>query len=344
MKVSASIELVWQLAAQEAIASEHKEIEPEHFLAALLKFAELPGDEIEKQAPGSEAVKELVSEVGAVQREFEDRSIDTTLARRELRANLGKGNSPYDGGQKHRSKALRDLFDAAARLADDQGSPALVPQHLLAAILGAPTPVMAKALGRGVGAAAPRVSKTPLLDEYGQNLKRQAGEGKLTPAADRHAEAKTLLDALGTGERRSVLLVSDAEEDVRAVVVSAACMMAGSECPRPLKTTRIADVSDLEHTGDDGAMERLGSLLNEAATVPDLVVWLPAIGLHRESPANRAWVEWLKARLGRGSVRCICRVSPAAFRLYVEKDLAWRRLAQVMWIHDRAGSSIPDQL
>ena len=55
MKVSASVEMVMQLAGQEAIAAEFKEIEPEHLLAALLKFSELPTEEMDKIAPGSTA-------------------------------------------------------------------------------------------------------------------------------------------------------------------------------------------------------------------------------------------------------------------------------------------------
>ena len=48
MKIAASIELVMQLAAQEATSGRFKEIEPPHIVAAILKFAELPGGEVER--------------------------------------------------------------------------------------------------------------------------------------------------------------------------------------------------------------------------------------------------------------------------------------------------------
>ena len=37
------MDLVWRMAVGEAAASEFKEIEPEHFCAAVLKFAEFSG-------------------------------------------------------------------------------------------------------------------------------------------------------------------------------------------------------------------------------------------------------------------------------------------------------------
>ena len=107
MKVSASIELVVQLAGQEAIAGRHKEIEPEHVCLALLKLAELPVEEADKIAPGSSAARELAAEVGAVREELQVRGVDTTEIRRRLRRTLGRGRNAYEGGPMHRSPAGR---------------------------------------------------------------------------------------------------------------------------------------------------------------------------------------------------------------------------------------------
>ena len=127
MKASASIELVWQIATQEAVAAEFAEIEPEHFLAAILKFSELPVDQVGNLAPGADAVREMATAVGKVREELQRRAIDSTRVRRELRVKLGNGGSPPDGGPKHRSQASRDMFDAAARMADEVNSEVLVP-------------------------------------------------------------------------------------------------------------------------------------------------------------------------------------------------------------------------
>ena len=59
MKVSASTELVWQLAGQEAMVRQFEKIEPEHFCIALLKFSEIPVEEVEKIAPGAEVARAM---------------------------------------------------------------------------------------------------------------------------------------------------------------------------------------------------------------------------------------------------------------------------------------------
>ena len=98
MKASVSIELLWQLAAQEAIVGEFAEIEPEHFFAAMLKFAELPVEELGHLVRGGRVPRELATEVDSVREELDSREIDSTRVRRELRARLGKGGNPYHWG------------------------------------------------------------------------------------------------------------------------------------------------------------------------------------------------------------------------------------------------------
>ena len=114
MKTSAAMDLVWQMATQEAIAGEFGEIESEHFLAAILKFAELPVVQMGNLVPVADVAREITADVGKIRDELKRRAIDTTHSRRELRARLGRGGRPYDGGQLHRSQAGRELFDAAA--------------------------------------------------------------------------------------------------------------------------------------------------------------------------------------------------------------------------------------
>ena len=86
MKVSASIELIWNLAARESIAGCFPEIGAEHFLQALLKFAELPVEDLDKVAAGPDAARLLAGEVQNVRAELAGRKIESTECRRRLRA------------------------------------------------------------------------------------------------------------------------------------------------------------------------------------------------------------------------------------------------------------------
>jgi len=42
VKVSKSIEIIWHLAGSEAIAADFGELEPEHFMIAILQFVDQP--------------------------------------------------------------------------------------------------------------------------------------------------------------------------------------------------------------------------------------------------------------------------------------------------------------
>src|SRR5437660_856163 len=130
MKLSVSIEALWNMAAQEAISVKFLEIEPEHFLEALLKVSEMPLDALVGLVPDPGAARCLASEAIEVQREVARLSIDSTKARRELRIALGAGTSPRTGDVIHRSPASRGIFDTAARLSSDAGGDVLTAAFL----------------------------------------------------------------------------------------------------------------------------------------------------------------------------------------------------------------------
>ncbi|NUQ66364.1 MAG: hypothetical protein HUU20_28205 [Pirellulales bacterium] len=346
MKASVSIELLWQMAAQEAIAGESAEIEPEHFFAATLKFAELPVAELGNLAPGAQVPKELAAEVDTVREQLQGRAIDSTRARRDLRARLRKGGSPHDGGQKHRSKTCREMFDAAAKIADDAGSEALAVEHVLAALLASPTEAMRAVLGDALAAKAPKRSEMPLLDQFGQDLVRLAADGKLAAVLERQAESNNLLRLLADPKRSSVVLVTNSDHNARSVVATAAQAIASSEAPARMKGRRIVDASAAKPSGSKLAevLERLGKLLGEAASAEEVVLLVPAI----EAPANpnerSPWADLLKKSIDGGSVQCICRANVTAYERWIKKDHVWKKHAQVMWIEDRAAGEIPWEL
>ena len=355
MKMAASIELIWQLAAQECIAGMFKEVMPEHFWMALMKFAELPVEEVEKIAPGAEVARELAGEVTVVRDELEARGIDSTRVRRDLRATLGKGGGHFDGGRMHRSEAARDLFDAAAKLADDAGSETLGSNHLLEALLASPTDAMAKVLGDVVGPRVAKPSKTPLLNECGHDLTQMAADGKLEKVSGRQAECRALLHALGQKDRKSVLLICDSDDAVRSVVTAAAAAIAGKDCSREVKGRRIVDVTSLENAYDLAGLRdldqfvsevrsRMEKLLAEAAAAKDVILFGSTIDAKSDDERMSEWGELVKTALERGSVQCVCRVAQSAYHKWVQKDPRWGRLAQAMWIHDDKEREVPSEL
>ena len=328
-----------------------EKIEPEHFCIALLKFSEIPVEEVEKIAPGAEVARELAADVAAVREGLDARSVDTTHARRKLRKQMGKGEGSHGGDRMHRSDASRELIDAAAALADEAGSETLAPCHVLAAILASPSEAMGAVLGDGDKAAASKMAKLPQLADRGRDLVQLAHDGKLPSAEGRRTEGKALVRTLAEPDKKGILLVTTDDVAAMQTIAGAAEAIASKQCPADLKGHRIVDVTSIESlpgkcaSGPMDAFEGVvEKLIAEAAGVEGLVLVWPAIQAERGAKGISCWGELLRDILAGGEVRCICRLAPLAYHKWLEQDSTWRPLAHVMWIRDEARGDIPDEL
>jgi len=139
MNRSYPINLVWEIAAQEAIASQFGVITPEHFFMGLLKLSELNPDRVKKIVDDESDVQIINSEIELIKQNLRDININSTTARRNLRDILGKGENPYNGEILHRSLESRHIFEYAQGIAQSENSPHLLCLHLLKAILSNPS-------------------------------------------------------------------------------------------------------------------------------------------------------------------------------------------------------------
>jgi ATP-dependent Clp protease ATP-binding subunit ClpA len=342
MRVSASIELVWQLAGQECIAGEFKEIEPEHFCMALLKFSELPVEEVDKVAAGAEVARELSNEVAAVRAELEDRSIGATGVRRLLRKRKGKGGCEFEGGRMHRSQASRDLFDAAAALADEAGSETLSAIHILEALLTSPTDAMADVLGNAAGSKPPKPSDIPLLAEHGRDLTQLAADGELAQVTDRQAECKALLQNLAHEERKSVLLLSDSKKTVDAIVSALAQTIAAGDIPSSMKRKRIIDVTGIVSGKGDYGVDLMEKLLTEAASAPNVILIAPPLQSSAGDNKSGSWLAMAEVAMTEQKSQLICRIAPEFCE--AEHAINWGRIAFTMRLQEKAHDDIPWEL
>ncbi|OHB73706.1 MAG: hypothetical protein A2V70_13955 [Planctomycetes bacterium RBG_13_63_9] len=344
MKIAASIELVMQLAAQEATSGRFKEIEPPHIVAAILKFAELPVEEVDRAAPGSDAAKQLAAEVRAVRKELAARGIDSTQARRKLRAELGRGDAPPGVPPQHRSAAAREVFDAATRIAERKGD-ALKAEHLLAALLASPSPLIVKVLGNALKTQTWQAGDVALLEKHGQDLTKLAAEGKLPAVKGREAERKALIRTIAEGGKRAVVLITDNIEAIRQLVASLAQAIAKEEVPASLKGARIVDISALDtDMGMNTTLQpQLEDAFAEAARAENLWLLTPAIEPHVASPAGNWWHDPLRVALEQGDVRMICPATPTGY-LWVKDDPVWKRWASAMRLQETIEGEVPQEL
>lgn len=354
MKFSPSIEILWRLAANEMATGQFPEIAPEHFCLALLKFAEVSVKAPATLGEEAELAKVVSDEAQQVREALQKRGIDSTGARRKLRAQLGKGETPFAGGEVHRSAASRALFEGAAALARRSGATALTPLHLLAVLMQSPTPPIASVVLDPSAAAGPNASSA-LLERHGRDLLKLAAAGGQRVKPGVEAPAKAVLDALAQKDRRSVLLLSDQEELAGAVVNALAAAMAGGKGPDGLAGRRLIDIAGGSDAGAAGEtacagggerdeLERVRSLLAEAAAHPEVVLVLPAVTAEPEAVQGGAWTRLVRQTLSKGAVQFIARVTPSLHTDGLRKDPVWRRRPRAIWLEETPSDGVPSEL
>lgn len=350
MKVSPSVELIWRLAVSEMTAGEFKEIEPEHFCLALLKFAELPAGAIKAEDENADVAQAVAADVELVREALEKCGIESTRARRKLRGQLGKGGTPHREGQIHRSAASRTLFESAAKLALEFGSDVVTPLHLLTAIVHSATPAVAQAVLGKVISSAPSAAP-PLLDKHGKDLVKEASEGKLQPDPNVQASSKAVIRILLRQDRKSVLLVTDNDAPLAGVAAAIALAIAAQDAPAGLKGRRLIDIAGPSPKGrrnsaqkGKGELERLRALLAEGAAHPEVILLVPRVEVEEKSPQGGPWTGLLRETLAKEGVQMICRVTAAVFEKHLRKDPVWKRRAEAVWLRPAAFGSVPREL
>lgn len=353
MKLSPSIDLIWRLAANEMAAGQFKEIEPEHFCMALLKFAELPSAAIEADEEHAEIAKTIAAEAELVREAVQKCGIESTPARRQLRGQLGKGGTPHQDGEIHRSAASRALFEAAAFVAESGGD-TLTPLHLLTALVQSPTPAIEKAvLGKAPHPTAPPALL--LLEEHGKDLVKEASEGRLRANSTAEASGKALIQILLQKERKSILLITDQDDLAEKVAIAIACSIAGKKPAPGLKGRRLIDIAASSRLNAPKGMapslaeaaaelERLRRLLAEAASHQEIILLVPPVEVESKSLARDQWASLLRETLLEGNVQFICRVAPKMFTEHLRKDAVWKRQTEAVWLEKAAVGSIPREL
>ena len=354
MRPSPSVDLIWQMAAREMVAGQFKEIEPEHFCMGLLKFAELPAAAMEADDEHAEIAKTIAAEAELVREALQKCGIESTHARRKLRGQLGKGGTPHQDGEIHRSAASRALFEAAATFVAESGGETLTPLHLLTAMVQSPTPAIEQAvLGKAPHSTAPPALL--LLEKHGKDLVKEASEGRLRADSTAEPSGKALIQVLLQKERKSILLITDQDDLAEGVAMAIACSIAGKTPPPGLKGRRLIDITassrlnalkrmmpSLEETSAE--LERLRQLLAEAASHQEIILLVPPVEIESKSTDGRQWASLLRETLAKGDVQFICRVAPKVFTERLRKDGVWKRQTEAVWLEKAAVGSIPREL
>ena len=180
-------------------------------------------------------------------------------------------------------------------------------------------------------------SKTPVLDQYGLDMTRKAGEGGYDPLVGREKEISQVIEILCCRKKNNAALLGEAGTGKTAIVEGLAQKIAKGDVPNELKGKRIFSISttDLQAgTIYRGQLEeRVQELCNEVKENDDVIVYIDEF--HQavsEGSSNIA--QMLKPSLARGEMNMIISTTTSEYRRYIEKDAALKRRFEPVQIEE----------
>lgn len=178
-------------------------------------------------------------------------------------------------------------------------------------------------------------AKTPILDNFGTDLTKQAAEGKLDPVVGRENEIMRVLEILGRRKKNNPILIGEPGVGKSAIVEGLAQMIARHDTSPVLYGKRLISldmtgiVAGTKYRGQ--FEERMKQLLKEIEQNKDIILFIDEI--HTMVGAGSAAgtmdaANILKPALARGTIQCIGATTLDEYRNSVEKDGALERRFQ----------------
>ncbi|MGV6844647.1 MAG: ATP-dependent Clp protease ATP-binding subunit, partial [Lutibacter sp.] len=183
--------------------------------------------------------------------------------------------------------------------------------------------------------AAPKKSKTPVLDNFGRDLTRLAEEGNLDPVVGRKKEIERVSQILSRRKKNNPMLIGEPGVGKSAIAEGLALRIIQRKVSRILFNKRIVSldlaslVAGTKYRGQ--FEERMKALMNELEKNDDIILFIDEI--HTIVGAGGATgsldaSNMLKPALARGEIQCIGATTLDEYRTNIEKDGALERRFQ----------------
>jgi len=177
-----------------------------------------------------------------------------------------------------------------------------------------------------------RGSSTPTLDEYAENLTKEAVDGNLDPVIGREKEIDDVIAVLARRRKNNPVLIGEPGVGKTAVAEGLAQLIITENVPDFLEGSIIMALdlgSVLAGTKYRGEFEeRLKRIVEEAQNDPAIIIVIDEIHTLIGAGAAEGAVDAaniLKPALARGKFRCIGATTNDEYRKYIERDPALER-------------------
>jgi ATP-dependent Clp protease ATP-binding subunit ClpC len=357
VRLSAGVDLSWQIAASETSHTKHQYIEKEQVLIGIFSLdkAVSPGSLNELDPSIIKSLKAENTEINDLLKEFK---LDQASLRGKLRDATGQGNYTHKEKIIHRSEACKKYFDSAEKIAKTQGSDEVCCLDLLAAIMANPGSHIDKVLkgfnvkAEDIGKTASRkteqirikkkeITETPFIEKYGTDLTKLAREKKLEPLIGRRDELLQVIRTLTRKKKSNPLIIGEAGVGKTAIVGGLAQRIVDKKTAPSLWEKRLIEFnmgSLVAGTTLRGQFEeRLTNLIEEIEKNPDIIVFIDEIHTVVGAGSGQGSLDAsniLKPALARGDISCIGATTISEFRKYIEKDAALERRFQPIMVDE----------
>ncbi|MBI2464068.1 AAA family ATPase [Candidatus Peregrinibacteria bacterium] len=182
-------------------------------------------------------------------------------------------------------------------------------------------------------------SLTPYLDEFGIDLNEKAKKGELDPLIARFEETERIMTILARRRKNNPVLFGGPGVGKTAIVEGIASMIVSGKAPENLKEKRIIELSIysvIAGASKRGEFEqRLKNIIEEVKNSQGkIILFIDEIHtLVSEEDTDEA-ANILKPVLARGEIQCIGATTEAEYRKYFEKDAAFERRFQPIFISE----------
>ena len=184
-------------------------------------------------------------------------------------------------------------------------------------------------------------NSTPTLNQFGNDLSKEAEEGKLDPVIGRKKEIERIIQILSRRTKNNPCLIGEPGVGKTAVVEGLAQKIVDGNVPEILKGKRVVtlDISGMvagaKYRGD--FEERIKKALKEVKKAGDVILFIDEIHTIVGAGAAEGAIDAaniLKPLLARGEVQIIGATTLNEYRKYIEKDSALERRFQPVIVEE----------
>jgi len=181
--------------------------------------------------------------------------------------------------------------------------------------------------------------ETPVLDNFGIDITKQAEEGSLDPVVGRSVEIERLAQILSRRKKNNPILIGEPGVGKSAIAEGLALRIVQKKVSRVLFGKRVVSLdlaSIVAGTKYRGQFEeRMKAILNELSKTTDVILFIDEIHTIVGAGGSTGSLDaanMLKPALARGEVQCIGATTLDEYRQNIEKDGALERRFQKIMI------------